>query len=129
MAFACMPYGQNVSDRVYNKLNHFYNDTGEGCCGCMETAAKWVVVAPAHLLTAAFLIPALMIYDLAMTAFFALANLCTVCIIKELRDRFLGHGMSLLLGPNAIRYHQIVGLFLPCAYRGNEIIANQGGIV
>jgi hypothetical protein len=125
MAFECIPYGTNVSANIYIKLNQFYNHNHEGCCGCMETVGKWILVAPAHLLTGIIAVPLLMIYDLAMTCFFTLANLCTLCMIEELRDRFCGHLFSLFSLPNDARTHVIAGLCTPIAYHGQNVIAQQ----
>ena len=122
MAFECMPYGLNVSQDIGYKLEEFYTNTGEGCLGCMEKMGKWIVVAPAHLLTALIVDPALMIYDLVMALFFAAANLVTAFSIKELRDRFCGHSMSFFMTPNSMREHLIQGLFTPCAYHGAKVM-------
>lgn len=122
MTFECMPYGTNVSTNIFDQLKRFYNDTGSGCCGCMETAGKWIVVAPAHLLTGLIAAPLLMIYDAVMVCFFALANLVTVFTIEELRDRFCGHLFSLFNLPNEARTHVIAGLCTPIAYHGNRVV-------
>jgi hypothetical protein len=123
MAFDCMPYGTNTANNMFTSLYNFYNDTGEGCCGCMETLAKWVVVAPAHLLSGALAVPALMVYDLVMACFFALANLCTAFTIEELRDRLCGHFTSFLTLPNRARDHLIAACFTPVVYHGMRVIA------
>jgi hypothetical protein len=122
MAFSCVPYGSNLTLSIYDRLTHFYQNTDEGCIGCLEATGKWFLVVPAHLLTSLIVIPALMIYDLAMTAFFGLLSLSTLFIIRELRERFVAHLVSFLHGPSNIRLNQVTGLCLPCFHRGNEIL-------
>lgn len=122
MAFECMPYGTNLSAKIYQNLNEFYNHTGTGCCGCMETIGKWILVAPAHFLTGLIAVPLFIIYDAAMVCFFALANLFTAFTIEELRDRFTGHLYSFVMLPNDSRAHLIASLFTPIVYHGADVV-------
>lgn len=122
MAFGCMPYGLVTSNIITYNLKDFYHETGTGCCGCIETVGKWMVVAPAHLLTGAIVVPLMAVYDAAMVCFFALANLFTACTIEELRDRFCGHFTSLMYMPNEMRNHLVAGCFTPIIYHGANVL-------
>lgn len=125
MSASCMPYGVNVSAKIYEQLQNFYNDTDDGCCGIMQTIGKWILVVPAHLITGLVAVPLLMCYDLAMVCLFALGNLFTAFTMQGMRDRFCGHFVSLFHLPNESRNHAVACLFTPIAYHGNRVLVER----
>jgi hypothetical protein len=129
--FDAVPYGVNGVNKCYSVCKGWYTDSfeSEGCAGTMERAGKAILVAPAHLLTATLVGSIAMIYDLVMSAFFLVANICTAFQSDELRERLTSHVYSLLTTPGEMFKNAIAALAPPLAYRSQDAVNIDGANV
>lgn len=139
MTLAKLPYGTEVSNTIYAVFQTWITQTqvedlskqtkeGKECCSCvgfLTVAGKSLAVAPAHLLTAVVVCPALFIYDLVMSLFFLLANLCTAFAFDFLRERLATHAYSAVQLPLQCARHFFSALCPPVAYRAEGVLQQR----
>lgn len=114
--------GEEFVKRCYFDLKKWHQAPSTNPCagGFLEVAGKWVTVAIGHLVTAAVLIPALWIYDLAVSTIMAVACIFTCCLIDEVTDAWVKHTYSVLALPYWAIAH-LIAMFCPfCIYECAE---------
>lgn len=145
--FESVPYGANLTNSIYSTFESWVADSqiqvalnelpevqkdGEvnrAKCdykGHMKVLGKSLALAPAHLLNAVAMGPAMILYDLVMSVFFLVANLCTAFIFSELRERLGGHLASTGSQVVEIFKNLFATICPPFAYRAFQSVEAKG---
>lgn len=124
MTFDKVPYGVNLSTDVYNSYKCWrqQSEGTPGCKGVFERAGKEVLVSFGHVINAALVAPIMMVYDFVMAAFFLAANVCTLFLMDELRERFVGHSYSMIMDGYEVLRNIVTALWPSAIYRAQDAI-------